>query len=79
VHEAVLNSSFQRMREVEEADIRERKVGIFYKPYLQPSIDSGLRFMRHGAVGDGANRLTPEQRERLRNAFQPLLSQLGYP
>jgi hypothetical protein len=79
IGEAVANSSFQRMREVEESDIRERKVGIFYKPYLQPSIDSGLRFMRHGTVGDGADRLTSEQRDRLRSAFQPLLSQLGYP
>ena len=79
IREAVLNSSFQRMREVEEADIHLKKIGIFYKPYLQQSIDSGLRFMRHGAVGDGAGRLSPEQRGRLRSAFHPLLAQLGYP
>ena len=78
VAEAVSNSSFQRMRAIEEADIQQRRPGIFYKPYLQESIDSGLRFMRNGAVGDGALRLSPEQRSRLRSAFRPLLAQLGY-
>ncbi len=79
IHEAVSNSSFQRMREIEEADIRRKRPGIFYKPYLQQSIDSGLRFMRNGAVGDGAARLSPGQQARLRSAFRPLLAQLGYP
>jgi Sulfotransferase domain len=78
VSQAVLNSSFQRMREVEEADIRQKRPGIFYKPYLQQSIDSGLRFMRSGAVGDGTARLSPEQQARLRSAFRPLLAKLGY-
>jgi hypothetical protein len=75
---AVTNSSFERMREVEAADIREKRIGIFYKPYLQASIDSGKRFMRRGAVGDGVTRLTHDQRVRLRTAFAPLLLKLGY-
>jgi hypothetical protein len=78
IREAVFNSSFQRMREVEEADIRDKRPGIFYKPYLQQSIDLGARFMRNGVVGDGTARLSSEQHMRLRLAFQPLLSQLGY-
>ena len=78
VHEAVLNSSFQRMREVEEADIREQRLGIFYKPYLQHAVDSGMRFMRSGVVGDGAARLDRAQRARLRSEFRPVLAQLGY-
>jgi Sulfotransferase domain len=78
IRAAVSNSSFERMREVEEADIREKKPGIFYKPYLQQSIDSGIRFMRSGVVGDGVARLSEEQRARLRSAFRPLLVQLGY-
>jgi aryl sulfotransferase len=78
VHEAVVNSSFQRMREVEEADIHAQRAGIFYKPYLQAAVDSGMRFMRSGAVGDGAARLTGAQHARLRSAFRPLLGQLGY-
>jgi hypothetical protein len=67
------------MREVEEADIRHKRRGIFYKPYLQQSILSGLRFMRNGTTGEGSVRLSPDQRARLRRAFLPLLSQLGYP
>jgi aryl sulfotransferase len=76
--QAVDNSSFERMREIERADIREQRVGIFYKPYLRPSIDAGSRFMRRGMVGDGAARLSAPQRARLRATFDPLLSDLGY-
>jgi hypothetical protein len=79
VERAVANSSFQRLREIEAADIRERRTGIFYKPYLQPSIDAGLRFMREGTAGGGAAALTAEQRARMRTAFAPVLRQLGYP
>jgi hypothetical protein len=75
---AVQNSSFSRMRDVERADIRGKRVGIFYKPYLQASIDSGNRFMRRGLAGDGVARLNPLQRARLRDAFGALLQELGY-
>jgi hypothetical protein len=75
---AVANSSFARMREVEDADIRGRRIGIFYKPYLQSSIDSGRRFMRSGTVGEGARILSSEQRARLREVFEPLVTELGY-
>jgi hypothetical protein len=76
--QAVDNSSFERMREIERADIREQRVGIFYKPYLQASIDAGSRFMRRGMAGDGAARLSAPQRVRLRETFGPLLRDLGY-
>ncbi len=75
---AVENSSFERMREVEEADIRAQRVGIFYKPYLKGAIDVGRRFMRRGAVGEGALLMTGDQRQRLEAAFAPLLAGLGY-
>jgi aryl sulfotransferase len=78
ISEAVRNSSFQRMRDIERADIRAKRVGIFYKPYLQSSIDSGHRFMRRGVPGDGRARLTPEQRARLYAQFGALLPELGY-
>jgi hypothetical protein len=78
VREAVLNSSFERMRQIEEADIEAKQFGIFYKPYLQSVIDSGRRFMRSGKVGDGAARLSAQQRAAVRSVFGPLLRQLGY-
>lgn len=78
IRAAADNSSFQRMREIEASDIRNRRVGIFYKPYLQDSIDAGRRFMRQGSVGGGAAELTVDQRARLTAAFASLLGELGY-
>jgi hypothetical protein len=78
IDQAVANSSFDRLREIEAADIREQRLGIFYKPYLQPAINSGLRFMRSGAVGDGDRLLTSDQRIRVAKAFEELTAQLGY-
>ena len=78
IDEAVRNSSFERMREVEDADIREQRVGIFYKPYLRDSIDAGRRFMRSGVVGEAQRCLTPAQRARIAEVFGPTMLQLGY-
>jgi Sulfotransferase domain len=78
IEATVQNSCFNRLREIEAADIREQRIGIFYKPYLQAAIDSGRRFMRRGTVGDGAQLLSAEQQARLAGTFAPLLAQLGY-
>jgi aryl sulfotransferase len=78
VARAVQAASFERLKEIEEADIHRQCVGIFYKPYLRQSIDAGLRFMRAGRSGDGAKVLTPETRRRLLAAFGPLMQELGY-
>ena len=78
IRQAVADSSFDRLREIEMTDIRERRVGIFYKPYLQPAIGAGRRFMRKGVSGEGMEHLTAEQRTRLQNAFESLTSSLGY-
>jgi len=78
IEKAVANSSFSRMRQIEEADIRNRTVGIFYKPYLQSSIDAGLRFMRSGKAGEAALVLTPEQRQRATTTFGTIRRELGY-
>jgi sulfotransferase family protein len=78
IAEAVRHSSFERMREIEQQDIQDRRVGIFYKPYLEPAIHAGRRFMRAGTTGDGARTLSDSQRARLADAFGPLLQALGY-
>jgi aryl sulfotransferase len=75
---AVARSSFERMRQIEEQDIREQRVGIFYKPYLKQPIDAGLRFMRSGRSGEALAALRTEQRERFDHAFAPLRRELGY-
>jgi hypothetical protein len=79
IERAVADSSFERMREIEEADIRAQRVGIFYKPYLQGSIDSGLRFMRSGKSGSAEEVLSGERLARFQAAFGPLMGELGYP
>lgn len=78
IQSAVSNASFERMRQIEEADIRDRNVGIFYKPYLQQSIDAGLRFMRAGKAGEAAQVLTPDQRQRVLMTFGTVIRDLGY-
>jgi hypothetical protein len=75
---AVSASSFSRMREIEAADIEARRVGIFYKPYLAQPIESGLRFMRAGRVGQAAAALSAEQCERFDQVFGAWRRQLGY-
>jgi hypothetical protein len=78
IAEAVAHSSFQRMREIEEADIRDRRVGIFYKPYLEPTLRAGRRFMRSGTSGEGVRVLSAAQSARVAEGFGPLLQALGY-
>jgi hypothetical protein len=78
IERAVAGASSRRMREIEEADIRTRNVGIFYKPYLESAIGSGRRFMRSGTAGEAARVLTPEQRQRVITVFGPLMRELGY-
>ena len=78
IENAAAGASFKRMREIEESDIRSQRVGIFYKPYLQPAIASGVRFMRGGRAGDASEMLTEAQRERFNEAFGPLMRALGY-
>jgi len=75
---AVSGASFDSMRRIEEADIAAKRVGIFYKPYLQQPIDAGLRFMRSGRSGEAATRLSPAQWPRFNEAFGALRGELGY-
>jgi hypothetical protein len=78
IERAVEGASFRRMREIEEADIRGERVGIFYKPYLRHRIEAGVRFMRQGAAGEAAAVLAAGERQRVRVTFEPLMSALGY-
>jgi hypothetical protein len=75
---ALEHSSFERMQVIEEADIRERRVGIFYKPYLQAPIEAGLRFMRAGIRGGAAQQLSEEQWGRFNAVFGALRREFGY-
>jgi hypothetical protein len=76
--QAVAGASFERMRAIEEADIRAQRVGIFYKPYLQEPISAGLRFMRSGRTGEAAMALSADQRARLDATVGVTARALGY-
>jgi hypothetical protein len=78
IERATAGASFERLRDIEEADIRAQRVGIFYKPYLRPGIEAGVRFMRAGRSGEGSAALTAQQRERFDTAFGALQRELGY-
>jgi len=78
VDEAVRRSSFGRLREIEEHDIRERRVGIFYKPYLQAPVDAGFRFMRSGLQGAARREMSEQQWQRFNAAFGELRRECGY-
>jgi hypothetical protein len=75
---AVAAASFDSMRRIEEADIGARRVGIFYKPYLQRPIDAGLRFMRSGKSGEAAHKLSPDQWRRFNDVFGTMRREFGY-
>lgn len=78
IDQAVAAASFKQMRAIEEADIKSQQVGIFYKPYLSPSIEQGLRFMRSGSAGEAERILTSEQKRRLSDVFGEDMLALGY-
>ena len=75
---AVAGASFDRLKEIEEHDIKGENVGIFYKPYLRSSIEAGVRFMRAGKSGEAARVLSVEQRQRVHATFGALMQELGY-
>jgi len=75
---AVDASSFDRMKEIEEIDIRARRIGIFYKPYLEDSIASGRRFMRRGTAAEAAQTFTEEQRLRFDAVYGHARREMGY-
>jgi aryl sulfotransferase len=75
---ATAGAAFDKMSEIEESDIKTQRVGIFYKPYLQKSIASGLRFMRNGTSGEAARTLTDAQKSRFDEVFGSVRREFGY-
>jgi hypothetical protein len=79
LEQAVERSSFQRMREIEEREIRDRIPGMFYLPARARKLgDTGFRFMNRGRAGVSRHELADELRERHAGAFAPMIGELGY-
>lgn len=78
IAQAVAGATFEKMRQIEEADIREEREGIFFSPQIRDPLAAGWRFMRSGRSGEGHQRLSAEQRERLAAVTGPLARKFGY-
>jgi hypothetical protein len=78
VERAVEASSFDRMRALEEAEIRRRRPGFFYKENFRAAHARGHRFMNRGRSGAGQQALSEAQLERARVIFGPQMERFGY-
>jgi hypothetical protein len=48
IHAAISNSSMKAMREREEEEFRQKREGVFYRPFLENTMQSGARFINKG-------------------------------
>jgi len=75
IDRAIAGSSFKRMREIGEGDIRARRVGIFCRPYL-PARHRQWRSFHAQRAGDADPMLTGVQRAGFADAFGALMPAL---
>ena len=75
---AIAASTVDEMRRIEEAEIAERREGIFFQNRNAAAIDSGLRFVGRTQNGATRFRLTPDQEGAARKRFERLIRELGY-
>ena len=75
---AVINSSFERMKEIEESELAKKASGFFLSENSEKSIAEGNRFMFRGKAGEGKKELTQFQREKFLEQFGPIMELVGY-
>ena len=75
---AVNNSSFRRMKEIEEEELAGKRRGFYLSESTEESITAGNLFMFRGKAGEGEKELTPAQRERFLAQFGPTMELAGY-
>jgi Sulfotransferase domain len=71
VAEAITHSSMTAMRAREEDEYRRKAAGIYYKPFLEKSMDSGARFINKG-YRDSWEKLSPSQKTAAERQFGDL-------
>jgi len=79
VSAAIRNSSFERMKSLEEKERKQQKHGFVFQ--IHPRVlkrDSPLRFMNQGKVGQTLDSIHPELDEMLEEKFSSFLQQYGY-
>ena len=75
---AVQNSTFEKMRALEEQELVEQKSGFFYTEHNANSIRGGNRFMRSGTPKLGKEPLNESEESQLLEIFAPIMQKLGY-
>jgi hypothetical protein len=76
---AIENSSFKKMKSIEDKEIKEKKDGFFYGTSgFNKVTDPGQRFMNKGESGRGKEQLSQDQYDAFCCAFSQFIKQLGY-
>lgn len=78
IEAAVEDSSFERMRAIEEEEVTMRRQGFFSRETPVESFGQGVRFMSHGRPGAGESEISRDERARLLARFGPTMRQIGY-
>lgn len=76
---AVENSSFGRMKEIEETELARKTRGFYLSENTEKGIAEGNRFMFRGKAGVGEKEVTPAQRKRFLEQFGSTIKLAGYP
>lgn len=78
IRDAVHNSSFDRIRAIEEREIRNGIEGFFFSSSRMRRVIAGNRFMQSGRTGAGIEYLDRSQIDAIVNMFRPIMEKLGY-
>ena len=75
---AVANSTFGRMKAIEETELSHKIRGFYLSENSEQGIAHGNRFMYRGKAGEGEKELTPSQRQRFVEQFGATAEFAGY-
>lgn len=75
---AVENSSFERMKNIEEKELTQKIPGFYLAENTPQGIAEGYRFMFRGKAGAGEKEISPSQRERFLAQFGATIRLAGY-
>lgn len=75
---AVENSSFERMKKIEENELAQKIQGFYLDENSEKGIAAGSRFMFRGKADEGEKEISPSQKARLLKRFDSTLRLAGY-
>lgn len=78
LEQAIAAADFRRMKALEDREIASKTRGFFYSDEIAYTASQGNRFMNRARRGEGLQDIDADQHELVVQAFQPLMSQLGY-